>query len=81
MDTTLFWIIGGTLAASPQVITDFKAQVDSFIPDARFMYGGSVTPDNIASLLSLNLHGVLVATASLDPSSFISITQTVSHVS
>lgn len=71
--------IGGTVAAPLDVIERIKAQIHHFYPEARFMYGGSVTPDNITSLLPLNLYGVLVATASLDPHSFLSIVQQSSH--
>lgn len=71
--------IGGTVTASLDVIEKVKAQIHRFYPEARFMYGGSVTPDNITSLLPLNLYGVLVASASLDPQSFLSIVQQSSH--
>ena len=71
--------IGGTVTASPDVIANIKKKIHHFYPGARFMYGGSVTPDNITSLLPLNLYGVLVASASLDPQSFLSIVQQSSH--
>jgi triosephosphate isomerase len=73
--------LGGTTTAQPSKIEDVKNQIRRFVPNARFMYGGSVTPDNVASLLPLKLDGLLVATASLTPASFISIVQTTSHVS
>lgn len=71
--------IGGTVTASPDVIANIKKKIHHFYPGARFMYGGSVTQGNITSLLSLNLHGVLVASSSLDPHSFLSIVQQSSH--
>jgi len=71
--------IGGTVTASLDVIEKFKAKIHRFYPEARFMYGGSVTPDNITSLLPLNLHGVLVASASLDPAHYLSIINQIPH--
>ncbi len=71
--------IGGTAAASSQDITYFKTKLHELYPDAPFLYGGSVTPDNIESLLPLGLDGVLVATAALDPASYLSILAKVSH--
>lgn len=70
--------IGGTSTASSEVINQAHHLVDQFLHDARFMYGGSVNAANIATLLQLNLSGVLVATASLDPASFTTITNQIS---
>ncbi len=71
--------IGGVETASLDVIERVKSQIHRFYPEAKFMYGGSVTQGNITSLLPLNLHGVLVASASLDPHNFLSIVQQSSH--
>ncbi|MFZ2199337.1 MAG: triose-phosphate isomerase family protein [Microgenomates group bacterium] len=65
--------IGGTTIADPKMILDIKSKVAQFVPSARFMYGGSVTAQNLDSLLNIGLSGVLVATASLDPLSFNSL--------
>lgn len=62
--------IGGSSAASLQDIQGVQQQVLSFVPGARFMYGGSVKVDNIKELTGIGLSGVLVASASLDPLSF-----------
>lgn len=71
--------IGGTNTAPLDVITDTIEMIKRYVT-APVLYGGSVTPDNITSLLSLNLGGVLVSTASLDPTQLSSIlTQVSSH--
>jgi triosephosphate isomerase len=50
----------------------------AFGPDAsgaiRILYGGSVKPDNVKSLMAqVEIDGVLVGGASLEPNSFASI--------
>lgn len=62
--------IGGTQTAPPELISEVKSKIHHFAEGAQFMYGGSVNADNIDSLLSLSLAGVLVATASLEPHHF-----------
>jgi triosephosphate isomerase len=48
--------------------------------DAPVLYGGSVTPENIGTLLGLEeLDGVLVATASLNPDNINKIITQASH--
>lgn len=71
--------IGGTIAAEDVEILSAKKQIEYFVPGARFIYGGSVNQGNIASLLKLDLAGVLVATASLDPAHYQEILGIVSH--
>jgi len=73
--------LGGTVTATIADIEKVKNQIYQFVPEARFMYGGSVTLDNVESLLPLKLTGLLVATASLNPHNFISIIEKVAHVS
>ncbi|MFH2085290.1 MAG: triose-phosphate isomerase family protein [bacterium] len=73
--------IGGVTTAPSDLIVSVKDKIVSFVPGAKFMYGGSVTGDNITSLLPLNLTGVLVATASLNPQSFLSIIDKIPHAS
>lgn len=70
--------IGGTVAAPSDVIEDTLAMIRRYT-SAPVLYGGSVTPDNIATLLKTSIDGVLVATASLDPSHLNQIINTVSH--
>lgn len=62
--------IGGTQIAPLELINAARDKIHSFAPGAPFMYGGSVNAGNIEDLLGLDLAGVLVATASLDPQSF-----------
>jgi len=62
--------IGGTVTAPLDSILDVKAMVEKYVPNAQFMYGGSVNASHISDLLRLGLSGVLVSTASLKSSSF-----------
>lgn len=70
--------IGGTVAAPSEVIEDTLAMIRRYT-SAPVLYGGSVTPDNISSLLNTSINGVLVASASLDPSHLNQIINIVSH--
>ncbi|QER41336.1 triose-phosphate isomerase [Thermodesulfobacterium sp. TA1] len=77
------WAIGTGITATPEQ----AEEVHSFIRDSllrlygeeiankiRILYGGSVTPENIASLINQpNIDGVLVGGASLDPEKFLKI--------
>jgi triosephosphate isomerase len=77
------WAIGTGKTATPEIAADahriIREQVKvHFGPDAaqstRILYGGSVKPDNIKSLMAQpEVDGVLVGGASLDPISFASI--------
>lgn len=67
--------IGGTVTATPEEIAHIKKMIYEFVPNARFMYGGSVTKDNFSALLKLDLSGFLVATASLDPIHYLAIVE------
>lgn len=71
--------IGGTTIAPQDVIERVRAQINSYVKDARFMYGGSVTDENAHLLLPLNLAGFLVSTASLDPDHYKRILEVVRH--
>lgn len=71
--------IGGTTTAPADLIVSVREKIVSFVPEAKFMYGGSVTKDNISSLLPLGLVGVLVSTASLDVNHYLGIIREVSH--
>lgn len=70
--------IGGTVAAPAEVIEEALAMIRRYV-SAPVLYGGSVTKDNIASLLTTSADGVLVATASLDPVNFTQLISQVAH--
>ena len=70
--------IGGTVTAPLEHISQAIAMIKKYV-NAPVLYGGSVNSDNIISLLSLPLDGVLISTASLSPSSIISILTQVAH--
>ena len=69
--------------ATPEIAAEAHAHIRSLVrgkygEDAasrvRVLYGGSVKPDNAATLMAKeDLDGVLVGGASLDPKSFASI--------
>ncbi len=77
------WAIGTGLTASPEqaneahkIIRDeLRMMFNDQIADAmRILYGGSVKPDNCATLLALpEVDGLLIGGASLDPKSLASI--------
>ena len=77
------WAIGTGKTATPEMAADthraIRGQVRSkFGKDAadavRILYGGSVKPDNVKSLMAQpEIDGSLVGGASLDPASFASI--------
>jgi triosephosphate isomerase len=77
------WAIGTGKTATPEIAADahriIREQIRlHFGPEAgqstRILYGGSVKPDNIKSLMAQpEVDGVLVGGASLDPISFASI--------
>ena len=77
------WAIGTGKTATPDMAADAHGCIrehvrKSFGPPAadavRILYGGSVKPDNVKSLMAqAEVDGVLVGGASLDPVSFASI--------
>ena len=77
------WAIGTGRTATPEIAEDahklIRAQIaKSLTPELaasiRILYGGSVKPDNAASLCCLeDIDGALVGGASLDPTSFAQI--------
>lgn len=71
--------LGGTVTASLEDIENIKNQIRKFAKDAPFMYGGSVTAENVETLLPLKLNGLLVATDSLNPAHYLNIVEKVSH--
>ena len=76
------WAIGTGLNATPEQAQEVHAFIRRQLPDLlgpggahiRILYGGSVTPDNAASLLAEpDLDGALVGGASLKGESFLQI--------
>ena len=76
------WAIGTGLTATPQQAQEVHAFIRSLLrellhaaaEDVRILYGGSVTPDNAASLLAeADIDGALVGGASLKSASFLGI--------
>jgi triosephosphate isomerase len=64
------WAIGTGRTASPEIAQEAHAFIKSH-HDTRVLYGGSVNPENAASLLSQpDVDGALVGGASLDATSF-----------
>jgi len=79
------WAIGTGLTATPEIAEDahkiIRAQIaqslsPAFALSTRILYGGSVKPENAASLCCLeDIDGALVGGASLQPKSFAGIIQ------
>jgi len=76
------WAIGTGLTATPAQAQEVHAFIRSFLrellhaaaEDIRILYGGSVTPDNAASLMAeADIDGALVGGASLKAASFLGI--------
>jgi len=77
------WAIGTGINAEPQQANEVHIFIADLLEDlagkgisdsVRILYGGSVTPDNVVSLMSESrIDGVLVGGASLDANSFSSI--------
>jgi len=77
------WAIGTGRTATPEIAQQMHAFIRSrakamfgeqIAQGVRILYGGSVKPDNIASLMNeLDIDGALVGGSSLDPVSFAKI--------
>ncbi|HLQ78562.1 MAG TPA: triose-phosphate isomerase [Terriglobia bacterium] len=77
------WAIGTGRTATPEIAEEMHLEIRKTILEihgaaaagaVRILYGGSVKPDNIASLMKCeDIDGALVGGASLDPASFTSI--------
>ncbi len=64
--------IGTGAAIDAQTANDMVVHLANGRQDLYGMYGGSVTPDNVNTYVqSPNLYGVVVGSASLDPSKFL----------
>jgi triosephosphate isomerase len=76
------WAIGTGLTATPQQAQEVHARIRALLGDifeagaeaVRILYGGSVTPENIAGLMAeADIDGALVGGASLKADSFAAI--------
>jgi triosephosphate isomerase len=77
------WAIGTGKTATPELAAEAHAVIRSeatevfgeeFAQNLRILYGGSVKPDNVTSLMAQEeIDGALVGGASLDPKSFAAI--------
>ena len=74
------WAIGTGKTATPEIAAEAHRYIRALARakygagDVRILYGGSVKPDNIKSLMAQDdIDGALVGGASLDPASFASI--------
>lgn len=69
--------IGGVEANSTEEIALFYQKFET---KPKFLYGGSVTPENVSALLKLDfLSGLLVATAALKPEGLLSIIKKIEY--
>jgi len=77
------WAIGTGKTATPQIAADAHRFIrqkvakkfgETLASSARILYGGSVKPDNVSSLMAEEeIDGALVGGASLDPKSFAAV--------
>jgi triosephosphate isomerase len=77
------WAIGTGKTATPELASEAHAVIrreaaevfgEQFAAQLRILYGGSVKPENVSSLMSQEeIDGALVGGASLDPKSFAAI--------
>ncbi|MCK5426589.1 MAG: triosephosphate isomerase, partial [Thermodesulfovibrionia bacterium] len=75
------WAIGTGKTATPDQANEAHAYIRKWLREygegadnVRILYGGSVTPDNIRSLMAEHeINGALVGGASLKPDSFAKI--------
>jgi triosephosphate isomerase len=77
------WAIGTGKTATPELAAEAHSLIrheakeifgDEFAQNLRILYGGSVKPDNVTSLMAQEeIDGALVGGASLDPKSFAAI--------
>lgn len=72
--------IGGTDTASLDEIKRVIGLIQQTFGIDSVMYGGSVNYGNVASLVKLNLSGVLVAGGSLESADFIKLIEQLKHV-
>jgi triosephosphate isomerase (TIM) len=71
------WAIGTGLAATPEIVKEMHAAIRKelttlgYSGETRILYGGSTTPENIASFMTLeDVDGALIGGTSLDPGKY-----------
>ncbi len=70
------WAIGTGHTATPEMAEERHAYLRERIGDQLILYGGSVKPANAGELVAqLNIDGLLVGGASLDPETFSQVVQ------
>ena len=77
------WAIGTGKTATPEIAAEAHAVIrkeaagifgEEFATNLRILYGGSVKPENVSSLMAQEeIDGALVGGASLDPKSYAAI--------
>ena len=74
--------IGGNIAQLPEKASAAIEKIQAIIPDKSILYGGSMNKDNAADYLQIGgIAGLMVGTASMDPSEFADICRTVALAS
>ena len=74
------WAIGTGKTATPEIAQEAHAFIKSVL-DVPVLYGGSVKPDNAATLLSQpGVDGALVGGASLELESFVAICRAAANI-
>ena len=83
------WAIGTGQNATPKQISQVHSQIRNYLTrrfgpvagkGVRILYGGSVKPENVNSLVNINeLNGLLVGGASLKSETFLPIVKAFSH--
>ena len=73
------WAIGSGLVPTAEQVAEVHDEIAALLPKgSRILYGGSVKPDNAATLLAVpNVSGALVGGASLTAASFLAIAKAV----
>ncbi len=73
------WAIGSGLTPTPAEVAEAHGEIAGLLPEGTpILYGGSVKPDNAATLLAVpNVHGALVGGASLKAADFLAIARAV----
>ena len=66
--------IGSKIPDNPQHIENMAREIIQYVPNAKVLYGGSVSEENVKSFSELeNISGFLIGNESLNPTSFINI--------
>ena len=74
--------IGGNIPQRPEEASSAMEKIQEIVPGKPILYGGSINKDNAADYLQIDgVTGLMVGTASLDPSEFADICKTVASAS